>query len=94
MIFSPFTLGSVTRYMYSTPSPSIPSSPHLAQIIQLDQGPQESLILFLTLVQQTSIGSASVIPVGLSLHSVPPMRSSVSGINSDSFLLSSLLSFK
>lgn len=50
--------------MYSTPSPSIPSSPHLAHIIQEDHSLQDSSELFLVLLQQTSIGNPSEIPLG------------------------------
>lgn len=73
--------------MYSTPSPSVPSSPHLDQITQF----VHALHLFVTesfvLEQTTSIGQFSEIPVGESVQTVVVKSSVGVGTLSGSELL-------
>lgn len=73
----PLISAGVTRYIYSTLSPSIPPSPHLDQIAQLDHSPQGSSILFFTLLQATSTCIVELIPTGLSSQLVPTFKLSL-----------------
>ena len=80
----------VIKYIYSTPSPSVPSSPHLAHKTQLDHFPQDSS--FFCLVQTTSIGFSSLMPLGEAVHMVFVKESVVSGTTPVSVISSSLVS--
>jgi len=84
------TSAGVTLKMYSTPSPSTPSSPQTAHLIGLLQAPQEPSDCFV-LTQVTSIDQVSPsIPKGLSVHLLLQISSLVGGTTSVSVTSSGL----